>query len=98
MAHDDDKETTQRGESGCCPTPAQGPGAGPCGAMHRCRGMAGRMALGMLGALLVGVLALTTLWVGFSHLQARSFERVTGGEVSTWDAMFLDLSVERAVE
>ena len=98
MAHEETQDTTQGPMGGCCPTPAQGPGAGPCGVMNRCRGMAGRMVLGMLGALLIGLLALTTLWVGLSHLQARSFERLTGTQVSTWDAMFLDLSVERAVE
>jgi len=56
------------------------------------------MALGMLGALLIGVLVLTALWAGFSHFQARSFERLTGAQVSTWDAMFLDLSIDRAIE
>lgn len=43
------------------------------------------------------VLALT-LWVLLAFLEARSFERITGRHVSTWDAMFIQLRVQDAVE
>lgn len=34
------------------------------------------------------------VWVIASHFEARSFERVTGKSVSTWDAMFIELRVQ----
>lgn len=46
-----------------------------------------------------GLLALAAFlfllsWVGYSYLEARAYERVTGKPVSTFDAMFLDLRVQ----
>lgn len=32
-------------------------------------------------------------WVGKSYFEAKAYERVTGKEVSTWDAMWLELRV-----
>jgi hypothetical protein len=66
--------------------------------MALCGQMAGRMAAGLLRTVLVVLLVLTSLWVGFSHLEARSFERVAGPHVSTWDAMFLELRVQQPTE
>lgn len=43
----------------------------------------------------LGPLALcAVLWVAFSYMEARAYERVTGKQVTTWDAMFLDLRVQ----
>lgn len=36
------------------------------------------------------------IWVWQSKLEAEAFNRVTGKNVSTWDAMFLDLRVNEA--
>ena len=49
-----------------------------------------KAALGALAAVVVVVL----LWVGYSMLEARAWQRVTGRQVSTWEAMFLELRVE----
>jgi hypothetical protein len=40
------------------------------------------------------VLLLLGFWVVSSYLEARSFERITGRHVSTWDAMFVELRVQ----
>ncbi len=34
------------------------------------------------------------LWVFESSMEARSFNRITGKQVSTWDAMWVNLRVE----
>jgi hypothetical protein len=39
----------------------------------------------------VGVAA--AVWVVASHFEARAFNRATGADVSTWDAMFVELRV-----
>jgi len=80
-----------------CSEPIPGAGGHAC-PMVRCRQAAGRMALGMLGFVLLALLGAGGLWVGYSHFEARSFERVTGTQVSTWDAMFLELRVQQARE
>lgn len=43
-------------------------------------------AAGIFACLLIG-------WILLSHFEARAFNRVTGAEVSTWDAMFIELRV-----
>ena len=35
-----------------------------------------------------------TEWVVKSYFEARAFNRVTGKNVSTWDAMFIELRVQ----
>lgn len=35
-----------------------------------------------------------TLWAGTSSMEAAAFNRVTGGNISTWDAMWLQLRVD----
>lgn len=37
---------------------------------------------------------MVALWVAFSHMEARAFNRVTGESVTTWDAMFIELRVQ----
>jgi len=32
-------------------------------------------------------------WFGASYFEARAYNRATGAEVSTWDAMFIQLRV-----
>lgn len=49
-----------------------------------------------LAAAALGVatlLAALAIWVVGSHFEARAFNNVTGKNVSTWDAMFIDLRV-----
>lgn len=36
-------------------------------------------------------------WVVKSYLEAKSFNRLTGAEATTWDAMFLQLRVQEPV-
>lgn len=45
------------------------------------------MCLGLL-------LAVPIVWVGKSYQEARTFKRLTGREVSTWDAMFVELRID----
>ena len=43
---------------------------------------------------IVGMIILSVgVWVLHSHLEAKAYNNVTGKEVSTFDAMFLELRV-----
>lgn len=45
---------------------------------------------------LVVILPLPVIWT-FSYFEAKAFNRVSGSDVSAWEAMFLDLKIlERA--
>jgi len=33
-------------------------------------------------------------WIGYSHFEAASYNKITGADVSTWDAMFLTFAVQ----
>lgn len=46
--------------------------------------------------LLLTLVVAAVVWVGVSWLEASSFNRVTGKNVSTWDAMWIDLRVQEA--
>jgi len=46
--------------------------------------------LGFAVAILLITLA---AWVGFSHFEARTYTRLTGHEVTTTEAMFVELRV-----
>lgn len=49
------------------------------------------------GCGIVCILVLCLLiWVVSSSFEAASFNRVTGKNVSTWDAMFIDLRVQES--
>lgn len=37
-------------------------------------------------------------WIASSYFEAQSFNRVTGKNVSTWDAMFIELRVQEAAK
>jgi hypothetical protein len=41
-----------------------------------------------------GFLLVLAFWIGQSYLEAAAFERITGKEVSLWDAMFLSLRIQ----
>ena len=44
--------------------------------------------------ILAAVLLAGVLWVAFSSCEASVFNRITGRNVTTWDAMFLELRVD----
>jgi hypothetical protein len=49
------------------------------------------------GALAIGVFILGLMfgpWIVKSHFEAAAFNRATGKNVSTWDAMWVELRVE----
>lgn len=49
--------------------------------------------------IVLAILGLAVLfWVFASSAEAAAFEHVTGKQVSTWDAMFLDLRVMEATK
>ena len=49
--------------------------------------------------IMVGVLAASSAdWVVTSHYEAKTYSRLTGKEVTTWDAMWLELRVQEEVQ
>jgi hypothetical protein len=40
------------------------------------------------------VVIVLVCWIGYSHFEAASYNKITGADVSTWDAMFLTLTVQ----
>ena len=44
--------------------------------------------------LLGGIVLMVSIWVGSSYFEARAFNNVTGKNVSTLDAMFINLRVQ----
>lgn len=36
---------------------------------------------------------LPAIWVARSHMEAKAYNNVTGANVSTWDAMWIDVEV-----
>lgn len=42
----------------------------------------------------IGLAIYVAAWVVLSTMEAASYNRVTGSNVSTWDAMFIDLRVQ----
>lgn len=49
-------------------------------------------------AVLFGLLVVLPLWIGRSYMEAQSFNRVTGKNVSTWDAMWIQLRVQEQAD
>ena len=54
--------------------------------------LAGCMFAGIAVAVVLGIIL--TVWVAKSHMEARSFNAVTGKNVSTWQAMWIELRVQ----
>jgi hypothetical protein len=53
--------------------------------------------IGCLVFVAVIVLAfLPSAWIVKSFMEANSFNRITGNQISTWDAMWVELRVEAA--
>ena len=50
------------------------------------------VTLVLVGSIVLGV----TLWIGASFMEARTYNRLTGSNVSTVDAMFVKLRVSDA--
>jgi hypothetical protein len=42
------------------------------------------------------ILVIGSVWVGYSYMEARAYNKVTKSEVSTLDAMFLKLRVQES--
>jgi hypothetical protein len=57
----------------------------------------GEIGVAILLALIVGGLALG-IWIFASAMEARAYNRVTGANVSTWEAMWVELRVQGAPE
>lgn len=41
----------------------------------------------------LALLAVPAIWIGKSHMEARAYNRLTGGNATTLDAMFAELRV-----
>jgi len=54
--------------------------------------------VGILGTILAIVTLPITIWVFSSYMEASSFNKITGKNVSTWEAMFVDLRVQSTPE
>jgi hypothetical protein len=49
--------------------------------------------------LIVSLVVLFLLsWVGGSYMEARTYSRLTGKDVSTWDAMWVDLRIQEGAK
>lgn len=53
-----------------------------------------REMLSGLCMLVAGVLILVGMWVGYSHFEAATYNKLTGASVTTWDAMWVRLRVQ----
>ncbi len=51
----------------------------------------------VISILAVGLLALA-IWVTHSHFEASAFNAATGKDVSTWQAMWIQLRVQESAE
>lgn len=49
-------------------------------------------------AIVIALVLVVGVWVLSSAFEAAAYRRVTGKQVSTWDAMFLDLRVQEQVQ
>ena len=47
---------------------------------------------------LIALILLVVIWVAYSYFEASSYNRVTGKDVSTFDAMFLELRVQEGAK
>jgi len=56
-----------------------------------------REALALSALTVVVFLGLAAFWVLGAYLEARTYRRLTGAEVTTWDAMWVDLRVQEGV-
>ena len=45
-----------------------------------------------------GLAIVIGFWVMVSHFEAKAYNNVTGKQISTWDAMFLDLRINEDVQ
>jgi hypothetical protein len=54
-----------------------------------------KFAVALYATLIVGFLA---IFVVRSRWEAEAYTRLTGKQVSTWDAMFLDLRVQEPIQ
>ncbi len=53
-----------------------------------------REAILLWSFLAVILCGLLVVWVARSHFEAKSYNRITGESVTTWDAMFVNLRVQ----
>ena len=51
-----------------------------------------------IGAMVVLFIFVGCLWITKSHFEAKAYNNLTGKDVSTWDAMFLELRVQENVK
>ena len=52
----------------------------------------------IIGTVVTVILIAVVGWVGFSYFEAKAFNNVTGKNVSTLDAMFIQLRVAEPAE
>lgn len=47
-----------------------------------------------VASMILGLLILTGVWVISSHMEAKAYNRVTRSNVTTWEAMWIQLRVQ----
>jgi len=52
--------------------------------------------LGMVGIVVLFFVCLGIGWVGYSYCEARAYNNITGANVKTLDAMFVELRVQES--
>lgn len=53
--------------------------------------VAGLITLGIVVLVILGIVG---MWIGRSAMEARTFTKLTGMPVSTWDAMWVELRID----
>ena len=52
--------------------------------------------VGIIVATVVCIVVMISLWVGWSYFEAHAYNNITGKQVSTFDAMFVQLRVQES--
>lgn len=52
----------------------------------------------VLGFVLCFLPLLMSFWIAYSYLEAKAFNSITNKNVTTWQAMFLELRIQENVE
>ena len=45
-------------------------------------------------AVVLGVVVVMTAWIGFSYMEASTYNRITGEKLTPWDAMWVGLNIQ----
>jgi len=50
----------------------------------------------VVGMVILFIIGGLFVWIGRGYMEASAYNRVTGADLSTWDALWIDLRVQEA--